>query len=273
MKITELKKLREGSGLTRLAKEDDEKIMDEVYRLVEIEPTMSPAEKKIRKERAKRLDDFIDRFALAPSRQYMEHRPDSPEIIIHRLYWENLPELMEICGISYKRLFEIVMSPSPDEPVELTWSNETLENLAHICDSLPEKSRNNLLAFMEAITPDRFKETGDNKTPLKRFCDYQQFIQRRKGDIYYRMEEKDWSKVYRGRNFKKTGNLISHSQMPAIAKEFNLTVHWLLGLDASTCILADHGETEMIVDYFSLIDSKYQDLVWNALKKSVWFER
>ena len=260
MRIEDLKSY---NGLHRIAKADEEKVWAEVDRILEEKPDMTEFQKLELKYKSEKVQSFRKKFSK-------RRRVKNPTTIqVHRLYWENLPELMQIVGINYKRLLEIVTTDEDGNSYPIKWPTFELQLLCFICDKiLTANERRALLDLVKASAPMWIRELVESdRAPLNKLFDYTKIVEELRGESRLKAKQAGLEKEYIAKTAKNKETILAHSQIPLLAELFEVSVHYLLGLDENTTVLAENGTTEMIIDYYCLLERNQRDALRAALEE------
>ena len=57
--------------------------------------------------------------------------------------------------------------------------------------------------------------------------------------------------------------------IPYMSINFDVSPHWLLGLDESRTVLAGNGETEIIMDMFCFLPEERKQMILQAVQTAV----
>lgn len=266
MKIADLKSY---NGLHRIAKADEEKIWAEVDRILEETPDMTELQKRELKYKRDKVQSFKKKF----SKRVSERVKNPSTIQVHRLYWENLPELMKIVGINYRRLLEVVATDEDGNSYPIKWPNEELELLCYICDKiLDADARRALLDLVKTSAPMWIRELVESdRAPLNKLFDYTKIVEELRGETRLIAKQAGLEKEYIAKTAKNKETILAHSQIPLLADHFDVSVHYLLGLDENTTVLAENGTTEMIIDYYRLLEQNQRNALLTALEMHTGF--
>ena len=266
MKIADLKSY---NGLHRIAKADEEKVWAEVDRILEETPDMTELQKRELKYKRDKVQSFKKKF----SKRVSERVKNPSTIQVHRLYWENLPELMKIVGINYRRLLEVVATDEDGNSYPIKWPNEELELLCYICDKiLDADARRALLDLVKSSAPMWIRELVESdRAPLNKLFDYTKIVEELRGETRLIAKQAGLEKEYIAKTAKNKETILAHSQIPLLADHFDVSVHYLLGLDENTTVLAENGTTEMIIDYYRLLEQNQRNALLTALEMHTGF--
>ena len=261
--------LKNYNGLHRIAKADEEKVWDEVNQILEGTPNMT----ELQKRELKYKRDKVQEFKMKYAKRISERLKNPTTIQMHRLYWENLPDLMKIVGINYRRLLEVVATDEDGNSYPIKWPSPDLELLCFICDKiLDADARRILLDLVKSSAPMWIRELVESdRAPLNKLFDYTKIVEELRGETRLIAKQAGLEKEYIAKTAKNKETILAHSQIPLLADHFDVSVHYLLGLDENTTVLAENGTTEMIIDYYRLLEQNQRNALLTALEMHTGF--
>ena len=261
--------LKNYNGLHRIAKADEEKVWDEVNQILEGTPNMT----ELQKRELKYKRDKVQEFKMKYAKRISERLKNPTTIQMHRLYWENLPDLMKIVGINYRRLLEVVATDEDGNSYPIKWPSPDLELLCFICDKiLDADARRILLDLVKSSAPMWIRELVESdRAPLNKLFDYTKIVEELRGETRLIAKQAGLEKEYIAKTAKNNETILAHSQIPLLADSFGVSVHYLLGLDENTTVLAENGTTEMIIDYYRLLEENQRKSFIEALEMHTGF--
>ena len=159
----------------------------------------------------------------------------------------------------------------PDgEYEEPRWASEVETNMCSYCDLLSSDNRKQVLALIRSMLPDVFEDPElDAETPLKKIMKANSVRSYCSVETARQISELGVDKQYRRRNIVYSYNALELNILPYIAVNFDVSLHWLLGLDESVTVLAGSGETESIMKLFCFLPDDRKNIVYNAVAFAV----
>lgn len=166
---------------------------------------------------------------------------------ISYLGWEDIPEYCCVTGLDFREILRLTNIE------EVAWAKDIEREMALVCDAASDKTRKMILGLCLAVLPVKLREI---------WCK-DDYVTKRAVEASLIREEKryeTWANLKDSTTYRKSPKQIGENRIPLrlrdvafYASSFDVSPHWLLGLDESTCILAKNGQTEMIMDVFCLL--------------------
>lgn len=246
----------------RISKYDEEKLYFVVNSSLEIADGDSQDEIARKERKAAKLKAFQEKYAKITQSKTAQKEPK-------RLTYETIPEFLKVTGLSYKDLLEIT-NAELGQRIQLSWPSKIERNMCSVCDSLPEHIRAKILDIVLSTLPAPMHgilhstDTTGNKAfdaAEARTNEYDEIWSKIKGDVVltniyiYRTEP------------SRSCDLLPYYKFSTVASLFDVSYHWLLGLDDKTCILAKHGDTEMIMDAFCMLPDSWKQRIYAGVKE------
>ncbi len=153
--------------------------------------------------------------------------------------YDMLSELMQIADIDLKTVYSLV-------GIDIEWPNEDAAEMCDLCDNLPEDIRKKVKETAKEVAPSFWWDNEEiiNAQPTRRAIS---LFERK----FYRSERRDNEavtpellKVWADQKFSTSLRTID---FPAISKNLEAPLHWLLRLDDNIKSLAEHSDTEQIM--------------------------
>lgn len=242
-------------------KADEEKLYLFVYGSVAPDENDSAdlAEKK--KKRAERLKAFHENHARNSSVTGVGEK-------LRRLTYESIPEFIKAAGISYRDLVEITNGEN-GERAPLNWASKTEKSMCYVCDSLPPEKRAVVYRLvLDALPEPLHAILRSNNTSGNRVFDAAEARTNAYDEIWSVIKEDVMLRniyTYRG-DLSKSSTVVPFSRYNYVVQAMDVSYHWLLNLDEKTCILAKHGDTEMIMDAFCLLPEQWKQRLLAGVK-------
>jgi len=247
----------------RLSKEDEQ----EIYSLIEGKLKTGSGDnaqtRKDKENRKKALDEF--KLRNTPM-QNDKPRSGWPK----RLCYEHLPELLDIAGLGYLDILKCISKDPENRYVEPQWSSEVETAMCSCCEILSHSQRMQVLALINRILPEVFKSSEyESMTPLLRLTKASSVRTYCNAEMKRQTKELGVNDIYNRRYTPFSFNAIELNMIPYMSMSFDVSPHWLLGLDESRTVLAKDGETETIMDLFCFLPEERKQMVLQAVQTAV----
>lgn len=249
--------------LHRLSRADE----DSIYALVLLKITETPNDNlATRKDKEIRRNQFaMFRKKITPIYRGTP-RAKGPM----RLCYEHIPELLDISGLSYLDVFNAIAKDQSGNPIEPKWSSETEDQMCSYCDMLSKAQRASIKDLIRSFLPSTFEDLDKqelsavqkivNANNMRTYCS---------NETSRQVEELGIVKQYRRRNVPYSHNAIEFNLLPYMAEQFDVSIHWLLGLDESRCVFASNGDTETIMTLFCFLPDERKSVVLKAVETAI----
>ena len=251
------------TSLHRVSKEDEEQI----YSLIDHKLGVAPSDSaETRKEKESKREAF-DAFKLRMT-PFLNDKPspNGPR----RLCYENIPELLEVTGLSYLDLLKCVSKNPEDVPIEPRWASETEAVMCSFCDTLSSDRRKKVQALIRRILAPAFQNNEfESMTPtlrlfkanaIRTYCIAETKRQTKELGVY---------EIYRRRFVPYSFNAVELNMVSYLSANFDVSPHWLLGLDEMHTVLATNGETETIMDLFCFLPEERKIMILQAVQTAI----
>lgn len=203
-----------------------------------------------------------------------------------RLCYEHIPELINIAGISYLELINGISTDPDGNPFEARWATRQEAEMCALCDMLSEDKRDQVLNLVRELASDEVRKlnlenadqentdgiiqrsrviTADEMQPVDKVTVANILRAFDESEIATRMKGMGDANAYTWRFRLFRFNLIRFSRLAHAAVESDISLHWLLGLDESTPLLAKYGRTETVMAYFCLLPVSRKNIVMEAM--------
>lgn len=239
-----------------LYKPDEDKLYNAFNKMVTVteEDTQEKALQK--QQRAERFSEFQKLNARQKASQRGRVEPK-------RLSYDMIPQYLSATGFSYRDLLEIT-NGEDGERAQLFWTTEIEKNMCSACDSLSPAIRERIYGMILEILPATMRDLlFSEDTQDNRVFDLAESREVKPGETYRKI--KDQSILRDVCTFRKTPNrafeVIPFGKYNAIVSLLDVSYHWVLGLNETTCVLAKNGDTEMIMDAFCLLPDRWKEIL------------
>ena len=203
-----------------------------------------------------------------------------------RLCFEHIPVLLNIAHASYLELLNEISKDPDGNRIKAGWATEQETRMCALCDMLTEDSRNHVLDTIRELASDEVRKLNLENRNLDK---YEEIIQIKRTvtadelqpvdkvavasflrsfgshDVSAKTKEMGVSESYYLRFIQFRFNVIGLSLLAYVAKASDISLHWLLGLDESTTLLAKNGRTETIMAYFCLLPDDRKNIAMEAV--------
>lgn len=257
------------SSLHYIDKKEAEIILQFIEDYLVESDDMSETEKEEIRYKANRFKAF--KMKIATFRTTRCKNPS--KIYTRRLRWSDLPELLNISGLTYKDIIEAVCEKSGAEVKTIAWSTDAQARMCAVCDRfLTKRDRAIMIDFVKSVTSNAFRESVEaDDAPAVKLFTYTSWKEARRGDTKEQIRAIGMEKKYLQRFGTGKQSLITFSQTHMLADMFGVSIHWMLGLGEDDCVLAQNGSTEIIMDYFCLLPEEMQEAIVAGLEMHVGF--
>lgn len=247
----------------RLSKEDEQTIYNMIDGLLKAAPGDNA---QIRKEKERKRGDLEEfKLKITPV-LYDKPSTKGPK----RLCYEHLPELLNITGMSYLDLLKFVSKDPEGVHVEPQWSSEVETSMCSCCDILSSKQRKEVLALIQRILPEVFENSDyEFMTPILRLSKANSIRSYCAAEMKRQTDELGVYDIYRRRYAPFSFNAVELNMVSYMSQSFDVSPHWLLGLDESHTVLALNGETESIMDRFCFLPEERKQMILQAVHTAV----
>lgn len=247
----------------RISKEDEQMIYNMIDGMLETNPGDNAQTRKEKERKRKDLEAF--KLKITP------HQNDKPRNAgPKRLCYENLSELLSITGLSYLDLLKCVSKDTEGGYVEPQWSSEVETAMCSCCDILSRQQRKAVLALIQRILPDVFENSEfESMTPILRLSKANSIRTYCSAEMRRQTKELGVYDIYRRRYTPFSFNAVELNMISFMSKSFDVSPHWLLGLDESQTVLAMNGDTERIMDLFCFLPEERKQMILQAVQTAV----
>lgn len=244
----------------RLSKEDEALIYELVDSTLKENPKDNTQTRKGKEKHRREFDAFkqklsADRF---PSRGQ------------RRLCYENLPELLKSTGLGYLDVLKYLSKDPDGNPVDIKWASETEATMCSYCDLLSPDRQEKVLAMIRRILAPVFENSDfESMTPINRLTQASFLRSYSKVETKKQAKELGVTDIYMKRCLPYSYNLVELNLISYMAFNFDVSPHWLLGLDESHTVLAANGKTEKIMDLFCFLPHERKQMICQAVQIAI----
>lgn len=247
----------------RINKPDEEKLYAVVNASMIIRDTDSDAEKLQKQKMQERVEAFQAKYARVPASKNGAVEPK-------RLAYETIPEFLKAAGLSYKDLLEIT-NGNGTERAQLTWPSKIEKNMCSACDALPAAIRKKVYDIVLDTLPAPMHEILFSKdTTGQKVFDAAVARKNENGEVWNKIKDDIFLRniyVYRDEPGRSC-DMLPFGKYSTMARDFDVSYHWLLGLDEKACVMARNGMTELIMDAFCLLPDEWKQRIYAGVKQA-----
>ena len=168
-----------------------------------------------------------------------------------RLCFEHIPVLLNIAHASYLELLNEISKDPDGNRIKAGWATEQEARMCALCDMLTENGRNRVLDTVRELASEEVRKLNLENRNLDK---YEEIIQIKRTVTADELQPVQFR-----------FNVIGLSLLAYVAKASDISLHWLLGLDESTTLLAKNGRTETIMAYFCLLPDDRKNIAMEAV--------
>ena len=242
----------DGTSRRILYKPDEDKLYYAFNKMVTVTEEDTQEEVLQKQQRAEKFSEFARQKAALRGR-----------VEPKRLSYDMIPQYLLATGFSYRDLLEIT-NGDDGERAQLFWATEVEKNMCSACDSLSPEIRERIYGLILEILPAAMRDLlFSEDTQDNRVFDLAESREAKPGEIYRKIKDQSILRdVYTFRKIPGRGfEVIPFGKYNAIVSLLDVSYHWVLGLDETTCVLAQNGDTEMIMDAFCLLPDKWKEML------------
>ena len=247
----------------RLSKEDEQEIYSLIDRTLQTNSGDNAQTRKDKESRQKSMDAFKQSITPVVNDK---PRPRGPR----RLCYENLPELLEITGLGYKDILISVSKDPEGKHVEPAWASEVEAAMCSYCDLLPTDRQDKVLMLIRRVLAPVFDNSDfQSMTPILRLSKANAIRTYCTAETKRQTKELGVYDVYRRRYLPYSYNAVELNLVAYMSISFDVSPHWLLGLDESHTVLASSGKTESIMDLFCFLPEDRKQMILQAVQTAI----
>lgn len=203
-----------------------------------------------------------------------------------RLCYEHLPSLLEAVGADWLEMFNAISKDTDGNKIKVKWATDQEAKMCVLCDLLTDEDRERVLTLVRDLASeevrklnlergDLTKNTGsvqsssstsaEEMPPVDKVAIANYLRSFGEGDVLKKTEKMGIVPNYLRRFGRFTFNAIAISLLAYVAAESDISLHWLIGLDEGTTLLAKNGRTETIMAYFCFLPDERKSIVVEVL--------
>ena len=224
-----------------------------------IEPSDTEEEQEKKREWQKRFDEYKDKYQSDPltSEKYTS---------ILRITYNSLPDFLHIADLTYGDMFNMFYEKSNDETfkgsksIPFGFPDAKVEKFAKSCEKLPLKKRMVLEEFIREISSPSIRELTDwqGKLTVRVLNGCGLKVKKKASAIRTDLKREEERPTITSSNVGYFES-IKIVDLPILAKDYGLSLHWLLQLDSSVHMYSKKQCVDEILDYFCFFDEEHQD--------------
>lgn len=219
----------------------------------------SPEELSKKQEWKRRLDEFKQKYAADPA------APEKYTNIL-RITYNSLPDFLHIADLTYGDMFNMIHKKSKQNPkaktktVPFDFPNPQIEHFAKSCEQLSLNKRMILEEFVRNISSPSVRELTDwqGKLTVRVLYGCGLKASKKASEIRTRLKKDEDRRTITSGNSGYFES-IKLSDLPILAHDYGLSIHWFLQLDDSVHIYSHKQYVDTILDYYCFLNQKYQD--------------
>jgi len=210
----------------------------------------------------------------------------STRYVKRRLCYEDVPGLLAAAGTNYLELLNAISKDSDGNRIKVHWATDQEAKMCALCDLLTDEDRDRVLNLVRELASDEVRKLNLENRDLQ---NYEEIVQRTfsitadqmfhvnkiaianylrsfgEAEVLKKTEKMGIAQNYTRRFGKFMFNAIEISLLAYVAAESDISLHWLIGLDESTTLLAKNGRTETIMAYFCFLPDERKSIVMEVL--------
>jgi len=237
---------------------------DMIYRWVvsklQIEPSDTEKEQEKKREWQRRLSEYKEKYKSDPltSEKYTS---------ILRITYNSLPDFLHIADLTYGDMFNMFYEKSAQginknsESIPFGYPDEKVEKFAKSCEKLPLNKRMVLEEFIQELSSPSIRELTDwqGKLTVRVLNGCGLKVKKKASAIRTDLKREEERPTITSSNVGYFES-IKIADLPILAKDYGLSLHWLLQLDSSVHMYSKIQCVDEILDYFCFFDEERQDL-------------
>ena len=255
----------------RLNVDDEQKLINHIQtwykKLINLNRKANSAEYQ-QTDTIMKYENFIEAHAL--------HQPQKVGNDIRklkRLCYKDVPELLEITGLTWKDVIEITATDFGQKNISATWANETERTMCSYCDQASSEFRKAILNYIKSAMPPSLTNAVEYPDMSTRNCERLFELTLIRSPRYMAtseiMNSLNLRMLFKLRKKPEDDfSIIPLGQLHTLYTEFDVSPHWLLGLGDTACVLAQNIETEKIMDYFCMLPDTWQSIFAQSVSKA-----
>ena len=253
----------EQTALHRISKDDEEIIYQLIKTKLRIGPGDNAATKKAKEKRKANFDSFLLRITPLNREKPRAKGP-------RRLCYEDIDEIVEISGISYLDLLKALSKDPDGKRIEPQWATETEASMCSYCDLLSEAQQDQVLALIRRVLAPAFEsEELNSMSSILRLSKANSIRSYCTNEMTRQTRDLGVNDIYRRRYLPYSFNALELNMISYMAFSFDVSPHWLMGLDDSKTVLAQSGKTEKIMDLFCFLPEERKESLLRAVEVAI----
>jgi len=247
-------------NLHRLSRRNEDIIIKLVQRAIMPDPKDTQDQRSLKESYQKHYAAFVQNNALIHSKRSHDSPPN-----MRRLCYEHLPALVTATGITYRDIFEAVSLTPAGAYQPPGWSTEAETQMCACCDLLTSDDKQNIYNLIKSLLCPKFLDIPAELAPVERLM---RAVNLRAYSTWSAKNQArclDLLPQYMQSRGKYKYNTIDFSLLPFVAVQYDVSLHWLLGLSSDYPVLAASGDTEMIMDMFCFLPTESKNIVTKAV--------
>lgn len=249
--------------LHRITKADEEKIYELIWKKLNMSASDSAATRKSKEKKKKDFEDFL--LKITPLVRD-KPRAKGPR----RLCYEDIPAILDLTGISYLDLLKILSEDPDGNRIAPAWALDSEAKMCVYCDLMQSNQRSAVLLLIKRIlAPVFYSSTLIEESSIMRLYrvnTLRTFCVKEMGRQAINLGVND---IFHRRYLPYSFNAIELKLISFMSISFDVSPHWLLGLDDSRTVLAASGDTEMIMDLFCFLPDERKDIILRAAETAL----
>ena len=253
----------EQTALHRISKEDE----DIIYQLIKNKLRVSSGDNaSVKKAKEKRQADF-DAFLVRITPLNREKpRAKGPR----RLCYEHIDDIVDITGISYLDLLKALSKDPDGKRIEPQWASEVEASMCSYCDLLSPEQQDMVLTLIRRILAPAFEsEELNSMSSILRLAKANSIRSYCTNEMNRQTKDLGVNDIYRRRYLPYSYNALELNMVSYMAASFDVSPHWLMGLDESKTVLAQSGKTEKIMDLFCFLPEERKVSLLRAMEVAI----
>ena len=247
----------------RISKEDEEIIYRLILNKLRVSSGDNSATKKEKEKRKLNFDSFLTRITPLNRDKPRKKGP-------RRLCYEHIDEIVEITGVSYLELLKALSKDPDGKRIEPQWASETEASMCSYCDLLNSGQQDKVLELIRRVLAPAFEsEELNSMSSILRLSKANSIRSYCTNEMTRQTRDLGVNDIYRRRYLPYSFNALELNMVSFMAVNFDVSPHWLLGLDESKTVLAKSGKTEKIMDLFCFLPEERKASLLRAVEVAI----
>ena len=253
----------DAGSMHRITKADEEKMYDFIWNELRVSANDSAATRKSKEKRKKDFEDFL--LEITPLVRD-KPRAKGPR----RLFYEDIPTIMNLTGITYLDILKILSVDPDGNRIEPKWALDSEAKMCAYCDLMQPQQRAEVLSLIKRVLAPVFDNPTLNEESsimrLYKANTLRTYCVKEMGRQVVDLGVKD---IYHRRYLPYSFNALELNLISFMSISFDVSPHWLLGLNESHTVLAANGDTETIMDLFCFLPNERKDIILRAAETAI----